>query len=191
MLHFVCPHCEKLLRVPRKHLGAQGACNKCGGRIALLGRADAEAPQRASKVADAPVGPERGRAATEKQLVYLRGLGAPEAGLRGLSRDGASARIEMLKRERRLAEPATEKQRSYLRRLGAPEELLARADSKEAASALIEALHLEPTHAQRQALRSLGATGAQMAGVKNRAAAESMIASLRAASARGQKQGDE
>lgn len=191
MLHFVCPHCENLLRVPQEHLGARGACNKCGGRIALLGRADADAPQRASKVADMPVGQDRGPTATEKQLAYLRGLGAPVSELRGLSREGASELIEDLKRERRLAEPATEKQLDYLRRLDAPAAMLALVDSKEAASALIEALHLEPTHAQRAALRSLGATGTQMAGLKNRASADALLASLRRGLAGGEHQRDE
>ena len=178
---FVCPHCEKTLRVRPEHVGRKGRCTACGGRIALLGRTDAAGPQRASRVEDhSPKGPgSRETPATEKQLEYLRNSGVPADRLRDLSRTDASEMIERLVEVRRQGEAPTEKQWAYLKRLGATEDQLARIDSKAAASALIEALHLSPTQEQMAVLRELGATGAQLAALRNRAAADALIESMR------------
>ena len=33
MIDFECPHCTRMLRISEDHLGAEGACRYCGGRI--------------------------------------------------------------------------------------------------------------------------------------------------------------
>jgi len=177
ILVFVCPACEGTLRVPPRHLGATGTCNKCGVRIALIGRAEGDTPQRASLVADA-VEDDTRIPATEKQLTYLRALGARPEALTGLTRSRASALIEAGKQRRQAGEPATERQRAYLAKLGADPELVRRAATKAAASALIEDMHLHPTRPQVDRLRELGATGAQIAALKSRGEVRALLLRL-------------
>lgn len=181
MLLFLCPHCDALLKVPEAYLGQRGRCNKCGGRIALIGDVNVTAPQAASAVADetAPdprLGPPK--AATDKQLAYLRGLGAPEQALHGIDRERASALIDEIKAKRQHGEPPTEKQLAYLKRLGAPERQMGRVRSKADAARLIEDMHLSPTAEQIKRLNALGAGGARVATLKSKAAAEALIEEL-------------
>ena len=177
-MRFVCPYCESTLNIPERFLGQRGMCNKCGGRIALIGVADRAEPQRASKIGEAPA-PDPAKPATEKQLDFLRDLGARADALEGLDREDASAAIDAMKTARRNSEPATEKQVAYLARLGATKAQIARAQSKEAASQLIEAMHVHPTPEQLALLRELGAPGAKVAALKSSGAAAALIEELR------------
>ncbi len=181
MLLFLCPHCDELLKVPEAYLGQRGRCNKCGGRIALIGDANLATPQAASIVADeTATDPRLGppKPASDKQLDYLRALGAPEQTLRGLDRDQASALIDELKEKRQRGEPPTEKQLTYLKHLGATERQLGRVRSKADATRLIEDLHLSPTADQIKRLKALGASGAHLAALKSKAAADALIEEL-------------
>ncbi len=179
MLQFVCPACEAVLRVPARHLGAKGTCNKCAARIALIGNGAITSPQRASLVVDVATDDTPPKAATEKQLDYLRSLGVRQEVLQGLSRSRASAMIDAARQRRQAAEPATEKQLAYLEHLGADPELIRRATTKALASALIEDMHLHPTREQVDSLREMGATGAQLAGLKSRGEARALMLKLR------------
>jgi len=181
MLLFLCPHCDELLKVPETYLGQRGRCNKCGGRIALIGDANVTTPQAASLVADetAPdprLGPPK--PASDKQLDYLRALGAPEQVLQDLDRERASTLIDELKEKRQRGESPTEKQWAYLKRLGATERQLAGVRSKADAARLIEDLHLSPTADQIKRLTALGASGARLAALKSKAAADALIEEL-------------
>ncbi len=179
MLLFSCPYCEEVLKVPGEYLGRKGRCNKCGGRVALIGHAKVNGVQSASKVAN---GLESGgatpRPATEKQLEFLRALGAPAQALNGLDIDRASEWIDKLRAQRQGTEPPTEKQMAYLKRLGAPAPLVQRVRSKADASQLIEDMHLSPTQEQMTHLHSLGASGAQLATLKTKAGAAALINEL-------------
>ena len=180
MLIFVCPHCEASLRIAEKYLGQKGRCKKCGGRIALLGKADATAPQRASRVGIEERGEaqEASKPATEKQCNYLRTLGMDEAALTGLNSVKASEYIDQLRKKKRGQEPPTEKQLDYLRRLGASTKQIQTLSSKEAASTLIEEMHLLPTAEQLKYLKNLGASGAQLATIRTRGHAAALIDEL-------------
>lgn len=182
MLLFSCPHCDELLKVPEAHLGKRGRCNKCGGRIALIGRAGLTGVQAASMVADELLPGGEGdpgpKPVTEKQVEYLKALGAPEQQVRNLDRNRASDLIDRLRMQRQSLEPATDKQLAYLRRLAATDRQLQRIKSKADAGQLIEDMHLLPTAEQMERLHQLGATGAQMAALKTKAAAEAMIEEL-------------
>lgn len=116
--------------------------------------------------------------ASEKQIEYLKVLGAPAHVLEGLDRDRASTLIDCLRGQRQGAEAPTEKQTAYLKRLGASDTQLRRIRSKAEASRLIEDMHLSPTAEQMERLHQLGATGAQLAVLKSKAAADALIESL-------------
>ncbi|HPO14479.1 MAG TPA: hypothetical protein PLI09_13635 [Candidatus Hydrogenedentes bacterium] len=179
MLLFSCPHCDEILKVPEEYLGRKGRCNKCGGRIALIGHAKVKGVQAASKVAEKlERGSDPPAPATEKQLQYLRTLGAPAQALEGIDREQASEWIDKLRAQRHGAEPPTDKQMAYLNRLGAPEKLVQQVRSKADASQLIEDMHLSPTPEQMTRLQKLGATGAQLALLKTKAGAASLMAEL-------------
>ncbi len=179
MALFICPHCEQVLKVAGAHIGRRGRCNRCGGRIALLGRPQPNRPLMATAVTDEVDRDGPGPPPTERQLDYARDLGATEAQLRGKCRDEVSDLIETLRAQRQQESPPTEKQLAYLQRLGVDEAAIAGLRSKAEASALLEALHLSPTREQLEQLRALGASGAQMARLRTRAAAESLLRELR------------
>jgi len=181
MLLFTCPHCHEVLKVPEAYLGKRGHCNKCGGRIAVIGDAQVRTPQTASAVAEEPVAEEEPcKPATERQLAYLRELGAAEAQLRDIDLKQASGLIDRLKAQRQEGESATEKQLAYLRHLGAPASQLVQVKTKGEASRLIEEMHLLPTREQLDYLKDLGATGAQLAALKRKAEASDLIDRLKA-----------
>lgn len=136
-LAFICPHCHQTLQVAPQFLGKRGTCNKCGGHIALIGRADAQRPQMASQLhrepPSTPRGPRPDEPTTPRQQEHLARLGVPAA-------QAAQARTKA--EACRLIEahqpPPTKSQLAYLARLGATPELLARVQTKAQASALIE-----------------------------------------------------
>ena len=177
MLQFICPSCNQVLRVAPRHLGQRGQCNKCGRKIALIGSASDPAPQMASLVADHARGP-KGEPATEAQREYLRRLGADEAEILGLDKDGASERIDALRAYHHKQAPPTPKQLAHLQRLGAPATRIEQVVSQVDASALIESMHLNPTRMQIELLHKLGATGAQIARLKTKADASELIEEL-------------
>ncbi len=181
MYLFICPHCHDVLKVAEVHLGMRGRCNKCGGRIALIGDRGATGPQAASPVVEEMEDDGSGvppKPPTDKQLAYLRALGASPDRIVGIDRERASTMIDELKVRRQESEAPTEKQLAHLKRLGASARQLAGVRSKAEAAALIEELHLLPTANQMAYLKELGATGAQLASVKTRAAASDLIDEL-------------
>ena len=105
----------------------------------MIGAADGSGPRRASVVVDEIEDPEP-EPATDKQLVYLKDLGAPDSALGGISRDKASDLIDDLIARRRAAQPPTEKQLAFLKDLGASEDQIATLKTKGEASTLIETL---------------------------------------------------
>lgn len=175
---FMCPHCDEVLKVAAAYVGRRGRCNRCGGRIALLGNPAPNTPLMATAVTDDAGASANPVPPTEKQLEYARGLGAGEEDLQGKDREEVSELIEALRARRRGTGPPTEKQLAYLRRLGADEAAIGALASKADASALIEALHLSPTREQLEALREHGASGAELARIRTRAAAEKRLREL-------------
>lgn len=105
---FICPHCQHSLEVAPQHLGQRGRCNRCGGRIALVGRADAQRPQLASKINESapaprcnvgvfPVPPTAQEPPSKSQMEYLTRLGATPGLLeRVKTKAQASALIERI-----------------------------------------------------------------------------------------------
>lgn len=185
MLLFICPYCDDILKVPGEYLGQRGRCNKCGGRIALLGTPGLSTPQAASRVTDDLSDEELAQPATEKQLEVLREMGAAEGRLAGMTRDNASRLIQALRQRRLESDPPTEKQLDYLRKLGASATQLRAVTNKAEASALIEEMHLQPTTAQLDYLRDLGVPGARLAVLKTRGQASALIEEVRSAGGRG------
>ena len=177
MLQFICPNCRQVLRIPPKHLGQKGSCNKCGARIALIGSPNDPAPQTASLVEEVPL-EVSDEPATAAQRDYLLRLGVRESELDGMDKATASRRIDELKEAHRKQAPPTEKQLAHLERLGAPPARIAKVLSQADASALIEAMHLRPTRIQIELLHTLGATGAQIARMKTKADASELIEEL-------------
>jgi len=146
MLSFICPYCQQTLQVAPQQLGQRGRCNKCGGRIALVGRADAQRPQMASQVFDPDNAPGTTPAAvptaaaraeqeapTARQLEHLQRLGASPQEIAALRSNAEASRLIDARQP-----PPTKSQIAYLERLGATPELLARVKTKAQASALIE-----------------------------------------------------
>ncbi|MBI3117512.1 MAG: hypothetical protein HYZ00_02430 [Candidatus Hydrogenedentes bacterium] len=178
MIRFACPLCEAILRVPPEYVGLRGHCNKCGGRIALLGNQDDGRVQRASIVADAPPEPPDTRPATLRQIDHLRRAGMTEAGLGQLTRSQASTLI-LRQAQRRGQDAPTEKQLGHLQRLGASQAQLDSVRTRAEASALIEEMHLRPTAAQIKLLNELGATGEHIARLKSKGEASALIDDLK------------
>ena len=145
MLTFICPHCQHELKIIARHLGLRGTCNRCGGRIALIGRADAQRPQMASQIGETPEGTARP----------------------GLQRALVSAKMQM--------EPPTERQLDYLRRLGLPKAQLEKVGNKAEASRLIEEWLPPPSQSQRDYLARLGATDDEIAALRTKAQAADLI----------------
>lgn len=176
MLIFVCPYCDEPLRIPENYLGLRGKCKKCGGRVALIGDASIETPQRASRVEEeeAPE-PQEPLPATDRQLDYLRVLGANESRIRNLTREEAVVLIDQLKSERRDNEPPTEEQLDYLRRLGMTSKEIVKVQSKSEASYLIDSLQPPPTDNQIQYLRRLGARAERVSTLKTKSEAAALI----------------
>lgn len=155
----------------------KGRCNKCQGRIALIGDANVTEPQIASVIEDLP--PQNGASkVSERQQALLKELGVPPAEMEALDKEQASALIRERISAKRQTEAATEKQLAYLKRLGATESQLERVHTKEDASQLIEEMHLQPTAAQMEYLRDLGANGVQLARLKTRGQASALIQEL-------------
>jgi hypothetical protein len=179
MLLFICPYCNEILKVPGEYLGQKGRCNKCGGRIALIGNPGLSTPQAASRVTDDISDEELSQPATEKQLEVLRDMGALEARLAGITKDNASRLIQALRQRRLESDPPTGKQLDYLRKLGASESQIRAINSKAEAATLIEEMHLRPTAAQLDYLRDLGVPGARLAALKTRGQASALIEEAR------------
>ena len=135
---FICPHCKEHLRINAEHVGLRGKCNKCGGKIALIGQAETEAPQMASVLGELPLEPARPARAeseppTQRQLDYLRDLGMPRAELAGVKTKAEASRLIEA-----WLPPPSESQRAYLARLGATSEQIAVLRTKAEAADLIQ-----------------------------------------------------
>lgn len=68
MIEIQCPDCERVLKVPEKYVGTEGACNYCGGRVQV------QAPQRHEaqiQPSAAPAAPEEVKTLTA-QLAEAR-----------------------------------------------------------------------------------------------------------------------
>jgi len=176
-MQFRCPYCQKVLNIPGRYAGQRGTCNKCGGKIALVGASKTGGIPTASRVA-----PEQGQSeaashepVTENQAAYLHDLGVSPDEARRLDRQKASTLIEQKQNERSESEPPTEKQINLLRRLGLSGKELAGIPSKAEASRRIEALQPPPTPRQLEYLERLGATPEQRAALKTRSEASDLI----------------
>ncbi len=156
----------------------KGRCNKCQGRIALIGNADMTVPQYASIVEGELPSDAGTPGMSQRQCDLLAELGVSPDEMAGLDREKASARIRQIISAKRMSEPATDKQISYLARLGATQTQLEQVHTKEDATQLIEEMHLQPTAAQMEYLRDLGANGAQLARLKTRGQASALIQEL-------------
>lgn len=71
MISHTCPHCGTKLDIPDEYAGRRGGCKQCGGKFTV------------------PAKPNK-KPASERQLQYLRDLGAAESELHGLDRATAS-----------------------------------------------------------------------------------------------------
>ena len=160
MLTFICPHCDQQLRINVEHLGLRGKCNKCGGRIALVGRADAQRPQMASRLAEE------------------NDLDAVASPTTSASRNNAPTVLVTPREASAEHEPPTARQLDYLKRLGLPAAELQAVGSKAEASRLIEAWLPPPTQSQREYLHRLGATPAQIAVLRTKSDAADLIQRL-------------
>lgn len=178
MLLFTCPQCTEVLKVPDEYLGMRGRCNKCGARIALIGQPGSMELQAATRVEESEIDDLPSPPATEKQLEYLRALGARDHELEGLNRDQASELIEHLKTQAGDRQPPTTKQLAYLERLGVPPEQLAGIASRKEASAMIDAIQPPPTEKQLALLKKLGADTTQCAALQTRREASELIDAL-------------
>lgn len=178
-MQFICPYCEQLLTIDDRHLGKRGRCNRCGGRIALIGKPRVDRPLRATAV-DPPEGPAREEEprATPAQQAYLKDLGMRAEEAARLSRAHAETQIAERVAKRREEEPPTEKQMSYLQRLGLGPKRLAAVTTRTEADRLIQDLLPPPTENQLAYLRRLGANQAQILGIRTRAEASELIEML-------------
>jgi hypothetical protein len=167
-----------MLKVPDEYLGMRGRCNKCGARIALIGQPGSMALQAATRVEESEIDDLPSPPATEKQLDYLRALGARDHEFSGLDRERASELIERLKAQERDRQPPSEKQLAYLERLGTPPEQLTAITSRKEASDLIDAIQPPPTDKQLALLKKLGADAAQCAALQTRREASELIEML-------------
>ncbi len=177
-LLFICPHCDHELHIPPTYLGMKGRCNKCQGRIALIGNANERGPQRASVIEDTPPSGNGRAKLSSRQQALLEELGVSTEEAAALDKEQASALIRERISAKRHTKPATEKQIAYLKRLGAPNAQLEQVHTKEEAAQLIEEMHLQPTAAQMTYLRNLGANGVQLARLKTRGQASALIQEL-------------
>ncbi len=173
MLTFICPHCQKELQIKPAYLGQRGKCNKCGGRIALIGRMDTPRAQVASKVVDAPEG--KAPPPTPKQVAAVKNLGAAPEQIASLDRENTGNILQQLKRVQAEREAPTDRQLEYLKQLGVPEPELAAVKSKGQASRMIDQWLPPPSDSQREYLARLGATGEQIAALRTKSDAAELI----------------
>jgi len=177
MLQFQCPHCDNVLNIRPEHLGRTGKCNRCQGRIALLGENETGSVQMASVVGETPA-PEPSKPATEAQRDYLRDLGTPEETIEGVDRSKASTLIEQKREEAAAEEPPSDAQLDLLRRLGVTDEERTLVGSKAEASRLIDQLQPRPTEHQLYYLKRLGASDDELAQITTRSQASEIIEKL-------------
>jgi hypothetical protein len=173
-LQFRCPHCQNILRVRPEYLGRAGKCNRCSGRIALLGENDRSRVQAASVLDEAPIEPNA-PPATERQKDYLRDLGVDAAEVEQVDRSSASTLIQKRRDDLAAEEPPTEAQLTLLARLGLHDGELALVRSKSYASQLIDQLQPRPTQHQLYYLRRLGVPEADIAAISSRSEASDLI----------------
>lgn len=173
MLTFICPHCQNTLKINPEHVGLRGKCNRCGGRIALIGHRDAQRPQMASRIGDEPE--EDTRPATPAQRAAVLRMGADAATAAQLTRAEVGPVFDDLRRARNASLPATPAQLDYLRRLGLPDAQLAEVSTREEASRLITEWLPPPTPSQKAYLARLGATEGQIAALKTKSDAAELI----------------
>lgn len=176
MLAFICPHCQQPLRVQPENVGQRGRCNKCGGRIALIGRADASRPQMASRVIDEAEGTPR--PPTPRQRAAAERLGASPEDVKKMDRDNAGDLFRGLRDAKQRMEPPTERQLDYLRRLGMPETQIAGISNKAEASRLIEEWLPPPTKAQLDYLARLGAAPGEINALRTKNDAAELIQAM-------------
>ncbi len=176
-LQFRCPHCQEVLHIHARYLGQVGKCNKCGGRIALVGHENPDVVQAASLVDDG-AGVKDMRPATDAQRATLRDMGVSEAEVSNALRHEVSTIIQQVRLDLKNFEPPSEGQLELLKRLGVTDDERAMVRTKEEASRLIDGLQPKPSEAQLSYLARLGATPAQMAEITTRAQAGELIEKL-------------
>lgn len=151
----------------------------------MIGQPQTQGPRMASVVLD-EVGEDGPNApattpkpATQKQVDYLKVLGAPDSHIEGLDVEAASELIDTLRQRRQETEAATEQQRVYLKRLGVTQTQLACVKSKGDAARLIDELRIRPTAKQMAYLKDLGAADAELVNVRTKAAASALVERLK------------
>jgi len=87
MIAHTCPHCGAKLEIPDEYVGQRGGCKQCGGKFTV------------------PAKPKKKPPPSERQLEYLRALGATEPELRGIDVAAASKLINDYKTKQRLECP--------------------------------------------------------------------------------------
>ncbi|MFM1919964.1 MAG: hypothetical protein RLZZ303_1598 [Candidatus Hydrogenedentota bacterium] len=177
MLQFRCPHCQQVLRIAPKFLGQTGKCNKCAGRIALVGHENPDVVQMASLVDDGMAARDQ-RPATDAQRDLMRRMGAPEDAVVNALRHDVSTIIQVARNDLKTSEAPSQSQMELLKRLGVTDEERALVRTRAEASKLIEGLQPKPTEAQLAYLKRLGASPEQMAGVVTRSQAGELIEQL-------------
>ncbi|MBI1317993.1 MAG: hypothetical protein GC168_03455 [Candidatus Hydrogenedens sp.] len=174
MLQFRCPHCEDILQIRPEHLGRAGKCNKCNGRIVLMGENDPSRIQAASVPQERPVDPNP-QPATDAQRAYLHDLGTPEEELAGIDRSQASTLIQRKQSDAAENDAPTEAQLSLLARLGVKTDDLALVRNKAQASKLINDLQPKPSQHQLYYLRRLGVPEHEIGAIATRSEASERI----------------
>ncbi|MBI2424419.1 MAG: hypothetical protein HYV27_16435 [Candidatus Hydrogenedentes bacterium] len=179
-LPFICPHCESVIWPRIQYLGMRGTCNKCGGRIALIGLRDAKAPQRAEALPDRE----------ESWVMRQAGSPAEEAGERHFDEEAFDATLEEIFNEAdhagqeihrfapMLERQATEAQLRGLRELGATESQLNGVANFGDAVKLAEILEPPPSLEELARLRELGASDEEIQQVTTRGEARALMVEL-------------
>ncbi len=176
-LQFRCPHCQEVLHISSRYLGQVGKCNKCSGRIALVGHENPDVVQAASLVDDG-AGVRDMRPASEAQREVLRDMGVPEAQAAHALRHEVSTIIQQVRLDIKTFEPPSDAQLELLKRLGVTDDERSLVRTKDEASKLIDGLQPKPSDAQLSYLARLGATPAQLAEITTRGQAGELIEKL-------------
>lgn len=166
---FICPHCEQSLQIRPQFLGFRGYCQKCGGRIALIGNRNVLTAQHAQ-----PLGPRVitvAEPAAGQPNPFVSSLDAALESISGWEDDV----VTDFEDEAETEAPPTENQLRRLRELGATEGQLHRLKTKGDAIRMIEVLQPPPTEEQMALLRSYGVSEDELAFLTTEGVAQAMI----------------
>lgn len=178
-LPFICPHCENVIMVRLQYLGLRGTCNKCGGRIALIGRRDATEPQRAEalpQVESSWVMRSSGQSPAPEGSPF--NPEAFEATLDEIFNEADHSGKEIHRLAPFLDRHATDEQMRGLKDLGATESQLGGVDNYADAVKLAEILEPPPSKDDLARLRAMGASEEEIQQVTTRGEAWALLEEL-------------